>query len=391
VTLVGILGILLGLCAWPFAFVNPTRARMGVFALLYLAHVASAIVYYLYVQTAAADSAMYYFDSFNMAEEGFGLSTQFVVWIVQVVKAVIGGTYLDYFLLFQAFGFFGLVVLMRIMEEIFLELEAPQPPFSYALLFLPGLHFWTSSIGKDGLLFTAVCLAIWASMRLSRRFIQFGVGILIMVLIRPYIALVAMMALALTFIGNKRIHIVLRVVLGGVAVLGAGLAATMVQSTFRVDVTNADSISDFLAQRETIVDHVDAGNTAVNAALPIRILSLLFRPLFFDAEGWFAYIASLESVVALAAVGYLLIHLRSSVKLARAVPFLRFGMALTIGATLLLGLTYFNVGLGLRQRTMIMPGLLALVVALRAVRAFRSESQAAEAPGRPRIEARPAH
>jgi hypothetical protein len=397
VTLLGVLGILLGLLAWPYAVIDRTRARAVVFALAFLAHALSAIVFWLYTQTNASDASLYYMDPYNMMENGFGLSTQFVVWIVQIIKGVVGGTYLDYFLLFQAVGFFGLAILMRIMEEIFLEMDTPQPRLSYALLFLPGLHFWTSAIGKDAPLFTAICLAIWASMQLSRRFIPLGIAIAIMILVRPYIALVAMVALAVMFIGNKRIHVALRLVLGAVAIVGAVLAATTVQSAFNIDVTNADSVSEFLARREALIENVDAsGNTAVNAALPLRILSLLFRPLFFDAQGWFAYIASLESVVALVAVGYLLLHLRSSIRLSRAAPFLRFGMTLTIGVTFLLGLTYFNVGLGLRQRTMIMPGLLVLVIALRAVRAVHLETHVVQAArvvgtvGRPRIEPRPA-
>jgi hypothetical protein len=392
VTIVGVLGILLGLLAWPFAFIERSRKRAVVFFIAYLAHVLSAFVYYLYTQTNASDASLYYIDPYGMFENGFGLSTQFVVWIVQIIKGVFGGTYLDYFLLFQAFGFFGLVMLMRIMEEIFIELDTPQPALSYFLLFMPGLHFWTSSIGKDAPLFTAVCLAIWASMQLSRRFIQLGVAVGIMILVRPYIALVAMMALALMFIGNKRIHILLRIVLGGVAIVGAALAAVTVRSALHIDVTNADSVSDFLSRREAIVENVNvSGNTAVDAILPLRILSLLFRPLFFDAQGWFAYIASLESVVMLWAVGYLVVHLRGSIRLSRAVPFLRFAIALTLGATFLLGLTYFNVGLGLRQRAMIMPGFLALFVALRAVRSVQAESKAiAEAAALPRIQARPA-
>jgi hypothetical protein len=114
VTIVGLVGILLGLLAWPFAFVERTRLRVSVFALAFLVHVASAIVYYLYVQTASADTAMYFYDPYGLYGEGFGLNTLFIVYVVQAMKVVFGGTYLDYFFVFQSVGFIGIALLMEL-------------------------------------------------------------------------------------------------------------------------------------------------------------------------------------------------------------------------------------------------------------------------------------
>lgn len=379
---VGIFGILLGLAALPWAFVRPTRLRVTVFFVAFVMHILAAFIYHNFALSAPADSSTYYFDPLHWYEQGFALSTQFVIWTVQLSKEIVGGTYLDYFLVFQAFGFFGLVILMRIMEEITAELAVPQPLTAYALLFLPGLHFWTASIGKDGPLFTAVCLAIWSVMQLKRRFIQLGVALLIMLLIRPHIALVALIALALTFLTDNRTRTAYRLLLVVFALAGVSVAVATMRDTFSIDLTNADSVSDFMARREVLLESVDAGNTVVNASFPVRVLSLLFRPLFFDAEGIFALVASLESVAALSAVGYLLFHFRSSSRLTRSVTFLRFGIAFALGVTLLLGMTYYNVGLGLRQRTMIMPGLVALVVALIAFRSARPAALVAGPPAR---------
>lgn len=371
-TFLGVVGVLIGLLALPWAFVHATRVRVAIFFVAFVMHVIAAFIYHDYTLSAPADSHMYYDDPFHFFDAGFGLSTQFIVWFVQVSKSLVGGTYLDYFLLFQAFGFFGLVILMRILEETFEELGVQQPLIAYAFLFLPGLHFWTSSIGKDGLLFTAVCLSLWSIMNPGRRFLQLCVALAMMLLVRPHIALVAMIALALTFLLDRRTRPAYRLMLLALSLVGVAFAIATLRNTFAIDVTDADSVSDFMAQREAVVEDVDAGNTMVNSSLPVRFLSLLFRPLFFDAQGMFAYVASLESVVTLAAVAYLLFNLRGASKLARSVSFLRFAFAFTTGVTIILALTYFNVGLGLRQRAMILPGILVLVSSLYAFQRARA-------------------
>jgi hypothetical protein len=371
-TLLGIVGILLGLAAWPFAFLHRSRSRVAVFALAYVAHVLSAVVYYIYVQTAPADTAMYYGDSFGMYEEGFGLSTQFIIYFVQSIKLVFGGSYLDYFFLFQSFGFFGIVLLMRTFEEIYAGLTLPQPRWTYLLLLLPGMYFWTSGIGKDAPLFTACCLATWATMQVRRRYIALAAAIVLMLLIRPHIALIAAPAAMWAVFSDRTTHPLLRTVLILASISGVAAAAATIKSTFQLDVTSADSVSDFLEARDSFMTSDEVGNTAViNAPYPVRVFSFLFRPLFVDAEGAFGYIASAENVLLLVLFMLMTLNARTLWAATKAEPFLRYAVISSLGITLALSIDYYNVGLGLRQKTMVVPGFLTVFIALSAVRMAR--------------------
>jgi hypothetical protein len=380
VTLLGILGILLGLVAWPFAFIKRTRGRAAVFALAFLSHALCAVIYYIYVQTTPADTALYYNDPGDRYAEGFGSSTQFIVFVVQSIKAVFGGSYLDYFFLFQAFGFWGIALLMRTLEEIYAGLDLPQPTWSYLLLFLPGIHFWTSAIGKDAPLFTACCLALWGVMQVRRRYVALGVAIIVMVMIRPHIALITVAAISWTVFGDRTTHPVLRGLLIVGSVSAIALAAALLRSTYQLDVTSADSVSDYLAQRSSFQTTTDVGNTAVlNAAYPVRVLSFLFRPLFLDAAGAFGYIASIENVILLFLFGGLALRVRVLIAAAKGVPFVRYALISSVGITLALAIDYYNVGLGLRQKTMVVPDVIVLFVAVAALRlARRRNAQIAE-------------
>jgi hypothetical protein len=127
VTFVGFFGLLMGLLGALFAFAQPTRARITVFVFCYLMHVAAAVFYHELVKSGGGDAAFYYYDPGRIFDNGFGPNTAFIIYLVQFPKTLFGGTFLDYFLVFQAVGFWGLVFLMRTLEEVYSEAEVDQP------------------------------------------------------------------------------------------------------------------------------------------------------------------------------------------------------------------------------------------------------------------------
>lgn len=372
-TLVGFGFLVMSLLGFRFAFVEMTRFRFVVLVLVWVVHLLATVLYYDYVQSNPGDTRMYYYDPMGWYGGEFRLNTYVIIWIVQTVKLLIGGSYFDYFLLFQAFGFWGLALLMRTFEEVYRELSIPQGPVSYLLLFLPGLHFWTSPIGKDSLLFLSATMAVWAAMQLHRRFVVFGAAIVLMVLVRPHVGLIAMMALAFAAFFDPRTRGAVKAGLLVVALAGVATIAGTVRSTFSLDVTSVESVSEFLTTKSEVFETMEGGSAVVGASFPERVLSLLFRPFFFDAEDLFGLAASFENVVLLIIVGTILLRLRTTAALARQALFLRFSLIFAIGLILMLSAVYYNVGLGLRQKVMMMPALLVFFVGVIGVRRVRRQ------------------
>ncbi|HEX2763438.1 MAG TPA: hypothetical protein VHM92_06280 [Allosphingosinicella sp.] len=362
-TAVGLLGILLALLAFPLAAVHRTPARVTLFTAAFVAHIVTTVVYYFYSQTTSADTVLYYYDPYEMFELPMRPGTAFLVHMVQTMKAWIGGTYLDYFMIFQAIGFWGIVFLMRTVEEIHVELQVPQGRLAYIMLFLPGIYFWTSAIGKDAPLFFGCAAAVWASMRLRSRFLLFAFAILVMMLFRPHIALAALVALAATAFLDRRSRGYVKVLLFIVAIGGAGAVAGTVETALNVNVASVESVGEFFSRQAEVTQQV-GGTTQVQGSFPVRLFSLLARPFFFDAQGLFGLIASFENILILTMLGTIARRFGDSVKLFRGVFFLRFGLIFTIVVTLLLAMVYYNVGLGLRQKMMFMPGLIAFYTGL---------------------------
>jgi|GEM_PF-1243687 len=367
----GFISILLGFSAAWFAFLRPDRVRVTFFVLAYLLHIAASIAFYQITKNSSADAQLYYFDPTNMYDDGFGFGTQFIVFVVQWLRLTIGGTFLDYFLLFQVVGFFGIALLMRIFEEVYAELATPQPLWTYLIVFLPSLHYWSGAPGKDSLFFFAVVLAIWGAMSIRRRMIYFGGAMLLMLVIRPHIAVLGLTSIALTVLPDRSTKLWMRAGLAVVAAMGAAYAAASFLSTFKLE-SGADIVSDRAATREMVLQSDDAGRSAVDAIYPVRVLSLLFRPLFFDVRDMLGGFASVENALILLLFCIFLFRFRLVIRLIRRVPYVRFCFWFGASLVLVLGWDYFNVGLGLRQKwTMIMPNILTIYLTMVAVRAVQ--------------------
>lgn len=374
-SIVGLLGLLINLVALPFASARLTQNRTLLFGALLLVHLTTTFIYYQYALSSPADTRFYYYDPLRMRTWNFQPGTVFTIQLIDYIRSIIGGTYFDFFMIFQAFGFWGIIVLLRIFDELQMGLTSHNSTLINGLLFLPGIHFWSSSIGKDGPLFLTVTLTIWSTLQLRRRIYVFAAAIGLMALFRPHIALLAVVALAVAAFFDRRYSLLAKAALLIFAIGGAAMVASTIQSTFEVRVTDANSVSDFVTRRNEITQSLQGGTAVRDASFAFKVFSLLFRPLFYDAVGLFAFIASLENLVLLIIVGFLLAMPLRSMQLAKSVFPLRFAAIFGLLVTLALSFIYYNVGLGLRQKTMILPSLFVLFAAQWSLYQFRSRQR----------------
>jgi hypothetical protein len=372
VTFFALVGLLISIAGFRFARVSESRSRLVLFVLLLLAHIGASIAYYFYAQEFGGDVSLYYNDPFGIYGTGSGLSTVFVINFVQFLKEYLGGSFLDYFMLFQAMGFWGLLFVLRAFDDIHDELGQPQNRYVYMLLFLPGLHFWTSAIGKDAPIFLAVAMCTWAVFRLQSRYPAFAAGVVISLLVRPHIALITLIALAMTVLVARKTSLLSRAALLALALGGIAAVGGLVEDSFNgLNISDASSVSEFIETKSSVSEESGGDMSIINASFPVKLISLLFRPFFIDATSALGYIASLENVVLLVIIGSLVWRFRTSVSVARAALFARFSIMFFILLTILLAMVNYNVGLGLRQKMMTMPALLVFFAALLTVREAR--------------------
>lgn len=356
---VGFFGILLSFVAFAWFTKRKDNSRLALFLAITILHVLAAYVYYRFVQTSDADAKLYFYDPYGFFANGFGLGTMFVVYITQSSLKIFGGSYLDYFFVYQVLGLWGIALVFRTMEEASGALDTPLPPLTLGLLFLPGLYFWTSAIGKDPALFLACALAVWSCFKISSRWLWFVVAVGIMVLFRAHIALLTVMSLALALVAGQGVPKIARVLLVFAAVVSGFFLLDTIQSQLQVDLSSVGSIANYVEVQTTAATKGE-DNTLVNAAFPIKLFSVLYRPLFFDAGSVFSIIASVQNVVMIFITIMLIRNFRLWAELFRGSVAIRFATIHFIAIYSLLAFAYYNVGLGLRQREMATPALIAV-------------------------------
>ncbi|MDP8913540.1 MAG: hypothetical protein M3N39_08195 [Pseudomonadota bacterium] len=377
--LVGVAGLLIALSAAYFAQIRGSRLRFVVFVLLFVLHTAASAVYYFYVQTSGGDAQFYYNDPLGFYGRVGGLGTDVIINIVQGLKENLGGSMFDYFLLFQAAGFWGLVVLAKIFQEILEEVGVQPSGWTYLPLFLPGPHYWTAAIGKDGIVFLAIALSIWATMRLGKRLQALGLAILMLVAVRPHMGVLALASLAFAALFDRRTKLWVKGLLVVGIVVGGAAVFNNIKSTYYFDPTDANSVSDYIESRAAIGDSFGADRSITDQTFAVRILFLWSRPFFIDAENTLAYIASLENIALMFMIGLILFRPGPIRALSKKILYIRYSIAMFASTTLLVAAVNYNVGLGLRQKMMAVVPLMVIFITLIALRSA-ARARAAELP-----------
>jgi len=384
VIVIGLTGILLSIACYWVVFPRSDQCDPWLFALILIMHLGMTLLYWQYSLSNAADSRLYYYDWLGFANQEIKAGTIFLIKTISFMISLSGGSYLDFFLLFQAFGVAGICIILRVFMEIHEDLGQSLDRTTKLIFLLPGLHFWTSAIGKDAPLFFAVALSVLAMLNIERRHWMFAVALIVMLPLRPHIAAIAVIALIATLMLDRRVRASVRLPLLAMAAIGATWIFATAQQTLSINEISPESIDEFFARRQDYgMSTGEEGASIVSLPLPLKIASLLFRPLFLDARGLFGLVVSFENLIIIGIFATIFFRIKEASTLFNSLPFFRYSCIFSGITVVLLSLVTYNVGLGLRQKFMTMPAVLVIFVSLIAYRRAVASMRAAvgSAPG----------
>jgi hypothetical protein len=234
-------------------------------------------------------------------------------------------------------------------------------PLLYAVCLLPGVHFWTSAIGKDGLVFISILCVMWSTVDPARRFPALILGLGACALIRPHIAALLAASGALSAAFSSSVPVFWRVLLFCMLLGGIVLALPFLQHFVGLETLDRVGVENGIEVRQ--VNNLDGGSSLdiSHYSLPLQVFTYLYRPLF-DARGAFGLVVSLENIFLLSLS---LLFAAFIPRILRAGPkafFLRFNFIFWSAATLTLAATTANLGIASRQKTMVLPSLILLLL-----------------------------
>lgn len=352
-------------CGLALSLRKPFNASTSRALGLYLWHALFSIVYLVYVSNFGGDAISYYRASFSPELE-FGLGTVGLWLMTSFFTQGFGLSLLGTFLVFQIFGFIGLLAFDAALREVTQYKSKRIRRLATLIVFLPSVSFWSSAIGKDSLSFMAMGLALWAAMKLNRRVVLMVIAVLVMLFVRPHVAGMMVIGLAGAMVFQRKTSIIQRVVFGTAAIAATAVLVPLGLNYAGVgeDASSSDVMS-YIEGREG--QNLQGGSSVdiASMSLPMKLFTYLFRPLPFEANSIFSLLASVDNIILLF---LFVVGIRAAIKKKLPTQLAEHNrMFLWIYcflAWIILAMTTANLGIAMRQKWMFAPMLIFLLISL---------------------------
>lgn len=341
---------------------------------LYLWHTVFCVLYCLYVINDNGDAIMYYRASLSPGVE-FALGTSFVVFVVSFFTKGLGLSFLGAFLVFNIFGFVGLLSFWGGLRQVVQKSSRAVQRMAFLVVFLPSASFWTSAIGKDALAFLSVGLALWAAADMRRRIMLMFFSVILMLCIRPHMAALMVFSILFFYVVQKDVPAFSRFFL---AALSLGVSLFFIPLALDYAGLSGDAsfqqIDEYIEQRQSFNQGGGGGINIAAMSFPVKLFTYVFRPLPFEVGNLFQLLASVENLFFLF---FFVAAFWRFLKM-RKIAFISdngFVFFYACSSWVILALTTANFGIAARQKWMFLPMLLVMIFAIlgRRVEAFKNE------------------
>ena len=314
----------------------------------------------------------------------------FIRWFTGVVYYVFGTNMVAGFFVFGLLAVVGSYFWYRATADAVPGVNRRM--YLALVLFAPSVVFWPSSIGKESLMqlgigTVALATAHLLSHRLARAAVLGLAGGWLLWVVRPHLLALVTLAAGCAYVGGRvrgsggamRSLMARPVGLLAVAFL---LAFTVSQATKFLGMEDL-SLSSIEAELDENTERTSLGgsqfNNDGNSLNPLRLpegaVTVLLRPFPWETESSLQLLSSLESALLVGLIVARLSSLRAALRRARSTPFLLYCWTFVI----LYAATFSsiaNFGLLVRQRSLVMPAMFALI----SVRAGTTTPRGAAAP-----------
>jgi hypothetical protein len=343
--------------ALPVVFISNQNKQLLPWMFLFCAvHCATVLVQNEMLKSVTADAHLYYYDIDMYTARPFGLGTSAIVYAAQFLKLSLNLEFVDVMLMFGILGATTIVLLSRWIDENF---KGYVRNLGLLLCFLPGLHFWTSATGKDAPMSLGIFFILFSTIDIRKRSWIFGLGLLTCLLTRPHILIILLAAWAGSHILRNRIPALRIAALVG-AIAFIPIAQIIIQIFLDIDILNTSDLSKLVAERQNYFENtVDDGVIYIENPI-VRVIYFTFNPFFYNASSANALMSSFENLILIVMMLRVIIGFRAIEE--RNKTFALFLLLFIVAMVIFQGLGGYNIGLALRQKVMIYPAFIMLLV-----------------------------
>ncbi|WP_284651816.1 hypothetical protein [Flavobacterium terrisoli] len=329
------------------------------YILLFFYHLLFIVFSYFLAQSIGGDSLLYWAKTFDIAQYNWfhfaSYGAKSIVFLnYPLIK--IGLPFWFGFLLYGIIGFFGILKWVQWAELVTKDhFNYKGFNFLYLLFFLPNLHVWTATLGKEAFIFWGIAAVIYAFTTQNFKTFSFIAGSLTVLIIRPHVALMLLSAIAIVFLFHKGFSLKKRITVAAVSFTGVLALLYAVFQTTNINYWDWERIKYFNEYSVLSFRHSGSYVPMLEYNYFYKWFSFQFRPLFFDAHSIFSFLASIENAFSLAIfIVALFFALRFYHKI-NFTPEMKLIFLFTFIAGLLYVERYANLGIFMRTKIMFQP------------------------------------
>ena len=339
-----------------FSVYTKINQKIGIFSLVMgLVHFIITFASYGFILGSVADAKHYYSESVSITDWGLSYlsnGTSFIVFLNYMLVQWLQLSFLGCFLVFSFVSYLGCSKLF----DVIIDLTDRNYNVSYLLLLLIGTHFWTVSLGKDALMFYAMCCLCY-NIYFDKPRSHYILPLMLIGFIRLHVLIFVLVGGGVSYVfTNKKIKTQTKFVFAGL-VLGA-LLFLVPFFLKEIAVTNISDIEGKLQSSMNANVEGGAGIDLKDANLIVKWFSYMFRPFVFEARNPMFLVSALENLVWLY-IFFIIIRGLFFDKI-KTNYILWSYIGIILACTLPLAYTLANFGISMRQKIMIFPFFLIL-------------------------------
>jgi len=279
---------------------------------LFFYHILFGIVYYLYVIYIGGDAYHYWTAPKNMSFNELweqvldvGRPSEIMFLLNYIPSNILNLSFFTGSLIYSVVGYWSFIYFLLILKRVvpyylyLTKIKIWNISIFPLLLFLPNLHFWSSGVGKDTLLFFTTMLFIYSLINVKKRVFGLVISFLISFFIRPHITLFLIVGFGLGYALDNNLKVYQKVFISLVFGIGFIFIFNSVLSFIKLDSFNSESIGEFSKSKATALSVAGSGMDISSYPYPLKVFTFLYRPLFFDIHNAIAVVASFENLLLL--------------------------------------------------------------------------------------------
>jgi hypothetical protein len=289
-------------------FVKARTDGKGLNFSLFLLHYHILFGFYYGWFAQGTDTSFYWnlgdkFRHFNFERwiDAYGTHNYFVFFLNYPFSRVLGLDFWTGTFLYSNVSAWAFVFLFLAGEDLFKieKLRISGVKLWPYILLLPSLHFWSSGIGKDSLVFLFISMFFYGSRDFRKHLVLVVVSMILLYHVRPHMAFIVLFSSSIMLLLDSKLHFSYKLVFFILAIVGFVFIYDEVLKFLKIDELNTESIEGMF---NTTSGNLSYGKSFVdmsNYPYLFKVFTFLYRPLFIDAHNFSSFLNSIENLISL--------------------------------------------------------------------------------------------